>query len=224
MHALQPAWSVPGPRWITQLTLNPAAQALGDAYIAAAHHWWATHPEATGAFEQVFRTLPGPQRHVTLTLVERPAAEMSPTEVAQLTDAIRWHIADLAPFEMRLGPALVNTSAIELYLEPDPMLVTLWQRLHEAYRTVFPDEEPEPRHAPFRPHTALGYCLHDFRDDGLQRALLRAPGPVAGYLGPAVSRVEHVVLAPTDAWAPGPLWSSESEIRIPLGHAVEPAR
>lgn len=210
-------WDVPGPRWITQLQLGPAALDLGDVYAASAGRWWKSHGDGR-SFEQVFRVLPRDVRHVTLTLVDHPAADVPQARVEQLHCAIADRLAHVGPVEIRLGPAIPNTFAIELYIEPSTALTALQALVVEAYRETFPDAAPEPRHKQWRAHTAIGYCTSDFDDTTLASALLRTPGPVAGYLGSVTSTVTQVLLAATDAWSPSGLtWDRETALPLPLG-------
>ncbi|MFD9964887.1 hypothetical protein [Amycolatopsis sp. NPDC058986] len=212
---------VSGPKWVAHVVLGEAACDLGDAYAATARSWWdKTRQDGDErSFDEVFAVLPRARRHITLTWIERAAAEVTADQIEQLQETIARRAAIFEPFLLQVGPAIVNTYAIELYLPPHRMLNALQVAVAGAYRAAFgPETRPEPRHKFWRGHTSIGYCRHEFRDEGLASALLRTPGPVAHYLGPAIAPIDHVLLVPEDAFAPGGLtWDLDQARRIPLG-------
>jgi hypothetical protein len=213
-------WSQVGARWVTQVRLGRHAQDLGDAYAAAARSWCAARRPRG---DRLLRIVDRAFRHVTLSLVDIPAGAVAADDLARLHRALAGRLVDLEPFVLRCGPAVVNRYAIELYVEPSPELTAVHTRVADAYREVFPAHPAAPVGKTWRGHSAIAYCATSFDDDGLAGALLRAPGAAAGYLGPAVSTVEAVVLAPTDAWSPQGMWWDTARART-IGIGSIPAR
>lgn len=203
-----------GPRWITQIRLGTAAQDLGDAYAHAVRAWGGEQGLDPGVLRFVDRSF----RHITLSLVDIPAEDVRADDLARIQQALADRLAGIKPFALWFGPAIVNEVAIELYVQPSPELATLQARIANAYRTVFPGHEPAPIGKSFRGHSAIAYCATNFSDQGLAGALLRTPNPLGGFLGPATTVVEQVLLAPTDAWSRHGMWWDEARAQdIPLG-------
>lgn len=201
-------WSPAGRRWIAQIQLtSPDALGLGDAYLAAARSWW---PEV----DQVLRPVPRAYRHLTLAWADVPTGQVPTTLVDQLGERLAATAAAHPPVNLTVGPALVNELAIELYVQPHPELTALRDALAAEVAEVL-GRAAEPQGKAWRAHTALAYCTAPFDGTGLQSALLRTPGPVAGYLTPAAERVDRVLLAATDPWDPdGQFWTDTAELAL----------
>ncbi|MBO0881803.1 MAG: hypothetical protein J2P17_15975 [Mycobacterium sp.] len=196
------------------MKLASPVQDLVDSYALAVRSWCQRH--VGGA--PVLRLVDRPYRHITLSLVNIPAERVSRADVGRLQVALAERLAELEPFPVRCGPALVNTVAVELYVGPSAELTDLQARVANAYRAVFPGHDPAPVGRPWRAHSAIAYATTDLDDTGLASVLLRCPGPVAGYQGPVTTVVDRVVLAPTDAWSTlGMWWDTEVARHIRLG-------
>ncbi|UUV32273.1 2'-5' RNA ligase family protein [Amycolatopsis roodepoortensis] len=209
-----------GPRWITQIRLGTAAQDLGDAYARTVRAWCGQQ----GLDPGVLRFVDRPFRHITLSLVDIPADDVCTGVLARLEQELADRLAGFKPFALWFGPAVVNEVAIELYVQPSPHLNALQNRVANAYRTVFPDHDPAPVGKTFRGHSAIAYCATGFPDQGLAGALLRTASPHGGFLGPATTVIEQVLLAPTDAWSRHGMWWDEARAReIPLDRPAQPA-
>jgi hypothetical protein len=122
----------------------------------------------------VLRIVDRPFRRITLSLVDIAASEVP---ARQVRAALAEPFADMEPFELRFGPAIVNVAAIELYLEPSPALTALQARVADAYRSVFPCHEPAPVRKIYRGRSAIAYCTTDFPRRGLGRCPAPHPGP-----------------------------------------------
>lgn len=211
--ATRPAGAMP--RWITHLRLGQAGTDLGDAYAATARDWWAGTGDRR-SFEQVLHVLPPPLRHITLAPLDLPAEHVDPCRLQRLTETITARLASTDPVKVVLGPAIVNTVAVELYLVPNPALTALRDHVVAAIHDVVGTEVGSAR--PWRAHSSFAYCHDDFDDTGLQSALLRAPGPAVGYQVPITTRIDHVLLVTEDTWAPAGLaWELGTARCLPLG-------
>ncbi|MFC7344496.1 2'-5' RNA ligase family protein [Saccharopolyspora griseoalba] len=201
-------WSPAGRRWIAQIRLTSTEVLdLGDTYLAAARAWW---PE----IDQVLRPVQRAYRHITLINTNVPA-ETAPAElVEQLSARLAVTAAAHLPVQLMLGPAVVNTLAVELYIQPSPALTALRDALATDVAAVL-ERPAEPQGKTWRAHSAISYCTAPFDDDGLQSTLLRTPGLVAGYQGPVRERVDRVLLAATDPWDPnGRFWTDSVELQL----------
>lgn len=149
-----------------------------------------------------------------------PAAQVTADQLRRLRAALSRNTAHFNPIELRYGPAVVNTVAIELYIEPHAALTALREAVNEAYRQVF-DKDSKTQHAThkvWRAHTALAYCRKEFDNHGLQSALLRTPGTQAGFRGTVTEPVTQVLLAATDPWSrSGMTWNTARQSSFPLG-------
>lgn len=208
----------PGARWTAQLTLGTEALDLGDAYANAAQQWWQAYGDSRD-WEEVMSVVKRPLRHITLFSLNRPAEEITPAQIDDLTRRITHGLAGCPPVSVLVGPVVVNTVALEVYIAPNPMLTEIRQVVYDAYQDVF---GPIPETKRWRAHTAFAYCHAAFDDTGLTGALHRTPGPVAGYLAPVATTVSEVVLAATDAWAPdGFTWDEGTARKITLSSQNE---
>ncbi|OXM44014.1 hypothetical protein CFP71_41000 [Amycolatopsis thailandensis] len=131
-------------------------------------------------------------------------------------------LADVRAFEIRLGPAIVTTSAVELYVESSRELLTLQAKVAAACRTAFPGYVPRPIEAAFRPRSVIAHCMRGFNDEGLEDALLDTDSPAAGVNSLVRMRVDEVVLAVVDDRA-GPWPGQGGEIwELPFGETSGP--
>lgn len=123
------------PRWVTHLCVGPdgAGADLGDAYAAAARAWWADIGDGR-RFEDVFYVLPRAWRHITVAPVDLPAEQVSPVQIEQLAEVISARLAGASPVDVTLGPPLVHTVAVELYVAPSAAPRTLHGHVVGAIR------------------------------------------------------------------------------------------
>lgn len=204
-------------RWVAHLEMCDEILNLGDVYLDSARVWWSAEGDAR-PFEQVFQVLPRHFRHLTLSTVNRSVTEIGEAQSRRLRESIAKRVAQLEPFEITVGPAIPQTHAIELYVTPSPRLRELYETVADGFREAFPDLEPEPTKMPWRAHTEIGYGREDFDHETLSKALLRAPGPVAGYLVPATQLVDRVLVVVENTWSSDGLsWHIDTASRLPLG-------
>ncbi|MGW4714529.1 2'-5' RNA ligase family protein [Nocardia sp. NPDC004260] len=161
------------------------------------YYWYLTFddPALTDLAERCQKTLaddgidpvPLDALHMTLLSVGK-VGEVSDRELADITDAARSRLADIAPFDIVVGPLAGSRSALRFSVTPWDNLL----RLHRSLREATAAHRPTSRLAEtteFRPHLGIGY-LNRPRDS----AALIADVAVLRELPPVTVRTSQVDL------------------------------
>lgn len=109
--------------------------------------------------------------HATLVKIGVPAAGVGPDRRADLVEALRRNLADVAPFRLVAGPPLATGSGVLLDLTPDDRLADLVTRVHTAAADVVGEHLLTPPSGP--PHITLGYAIGDTDSGPVDSALRR---------------------------------------------------
>jgi len=83
--------------------------------------------------------------------------EVPTTEVDRIVEAVRQRCATLEPFEIALGPAVVDPEVVRLTVTPAHLLANLRRNIRQGVADVWGAENvPEPADG-FQPHVSLAY-------------------------------------------------------------------
>lgn len=152
--------------------------------------------------------------HLTIEMVaDAPTAEISPGEHAELINALRKELADVAPFVTQVGPPIGNIAGAVLDVWPEDQAVALQERVRSAIRATRGDAALQ--HSGGRIHCSLGYSYASANSDRLNSAL-RALTPRRASLHVDTLHLLNVkfeLIPETDAWHLS--WKPVAE--IPLG-------
>jgi 2'-5' RNA ligase len=125
--------------------------------------------------------------HVTVQDLA-PATELTPTEVEAIVAEVGRACADLAPFELTLGPPEVGRLGLGCPVTPAAAATRLWEITVAASRQVTGVRFPV-RPAPYHPHLSLAYGTASTSDDPLRAWLATHPARTATFTAKNLSLV-----------------------------------
>lgn len=213
-------WHPSGARPHILIPASPAA-AYAAAVNARSARWWTTQPGgAVHGWDEVVQELPAHYLHVTLAWLDRLTSELDPADLVRLHDNLADRFSGLVPFEITIGPALVKSHAVEVYVDPVPELAALAAGARAALRTVFGDTAaPEPTSKPYRPHLSTLYGRRWYDSEGLIDTLAYTVDDHGDLLRTVTMPVTEVILVEhQDTFADsGFRWDDTTVRVIPLG-------
>lgn len=110
--------------------------------------------------------------HATIEMVADTSSDrITDRERCALAGALRSHLANAAPIEVRAGSPITNVAGAVLDLSPDEQLVDLTDRVRTALVQARGSEVV--RHNGGRHHISLGYAWAEADSDTLQSTLRR---------------------------------------------------
>jgi 2'-5' RNA ligase len=87
--------------------------------------------------------------------------EVSPQDAGAITESARDRLAELAPFDATLGPAVIDPEVVRLRVTPAEPVARVRAAIRAAIADVWgPDRVPE-NEAGFTPHVSLAYSSAD---------------------------------------------------------------
>lgn len=200
-------WSPEGARPHILIPLPAAVGALAEVYTGVLDRWredWTRHLQPVQA-----RFL-----HVTLTWLDTPSSGLAVGWADRLAGELAERLAGCRTFQLRFGPAIPSTYAVELYVGPDAPAADLARRCREAMHAVFGADAPVATPTQYRPHCAIAYSRTAESEDGLGRLLMSATAPGSAFRPePAQVLVDTVIVTDQDTFAPGGLTWNETSVR-----------
>lgn len=116
------------------------------------------------------------------------AHEVDTMDVDQIVAAARIRLADLDPFEISLGPAVVDPEVVRLKVTPAGTVARLRRELRRAIADIWGESRVPEGEDDFTPHVSLAYSNRE----GDMRPVLEAA--TAGIPAPATMTVRHADL------------------------------
>ncbi|MFE6052865.1 2'-5' RNA ligase family protein [Kitasatospora sp. NPDC056446] len=132
------------------------------------------HAELLSRFVHL-EAVPAEWLHITVQGIHHPA---SPEQLNRLGDEARAELADVAPFEVQLGPTWPGVTAITVAPYPEEPMATLNRKVRAAVSRV-DGVELRAEEKRFWPHTSIAYAKADSSqaDDYLLNRALRQLRP-----------------------------------------------
>lgn len=196
----RPGWSV-GRRFYTwHLTFARAAEVVELARQSRPH---LDHPGLD--------VIPEQWLHLTVQGVGF-AHEVDHADVEKIAAAARTRLLRIEPFDITVGPAVVDPEVVRLRVEPAATVEQLRRQLRGAIADVWgPDRVPETEDG-FLPHLSLAYSNRD----GDMRPILDAVAEIADWRAVATVRHADLILLHRDDRCYE--WTTVAQ--VPLGSAT----
>lgn len=144
--------------------------------------------------------------HLTLASSSRPSGTLSEHDRAALRMAVEHQVADVAAFELTLGPIREVTYGIELDVHPaaDDPFADLAARCRDALGTVLgPDTVATPDVHWTYPHIALAYAIQSGASGLLPGWLAHARTPDGRRPPRMCQTIDSIGLIDADPFSPG---------------------